>query len=165
MSDKEEPQQQHIQTEPQNDEQEEKKGSGGLLSKVGDPIGTSPLPTLPPSSFSKSPPPPHLPIHPTPTNPPLPGNVLGTALRPLGAPLEKGVTGPLGNALGGTTRPALGPLMGHEEEKSELLGGQNKDSYESKPESIAGKEQTGQNPLGLDQTGRWGFEDEDGGKK
>ncbi|KAG9191545.1 hypothetical protein G6011_10279 [Alternaria panax] len=88
------------------------------------------------------------------------GNVLGTALRPIGAPLEKGVTGPLGNALGGTTRPALGPLLGHEEEKSELLGGKNKDSYESRPEKIAGKEQTGQNPLGLDQTGRWGFEDE-----
>lgn len=157
MSDKEEPQQQHIQTEPQNDEQEEKKGSGGLLSTIGDPIGTSPLP-LP--SLPKSPPPP------TPTNIHThTGNVLGTALRPIGAPLEKGVTGPLGNALGGTTRPALGPLMGHEEEKSELLGGQNKDSYESKPESIAGKEQTGQNPLGLDQTGRWGFQDEDGVKK
>ena len=106
---------------------------------------------------------PSLPKSPSPAQPPsntLLGNVLGTALRPLGAPLEKGVTGPLGNALGGTTRPALGPLMGHEEEKSELLGGQNKDSYESKPESIAGKEQTGQNPLGLDQTGRWGFQDE-----
>lgn len=88
------------------------------------------------------------------------GKVLGTALRPIGAPLEKGVTGPLGNALGGTTRPALGPLLGHEEERSELLGGKNKDSYESTPEKIAGKEQTGQNPLGLDQTGRWGFEDE-----
>ncbi|CAN9108547.1 unnamed protein product [Alternaria alternata] len=88
------------------------------------------------------------------------GNVLGTALRPIGAPLEKGVTGPLGNALGGTTRPALGPLLGHEEERSELLGGKNKDSYESTPEKVAGKEQTGQNPLGLDQTGRWGFEDE-----
>ena len=48
MSDKEEPQQQHIQTEPQNDEQEEKKGSGGLLSKVGDPIGTFAL-SFPPS--------------------------------------------------------------------------------------------------------------------
>jgi len=167
MSDKEEPQQQHIQTEPQNDEQEEKKGSGGLLSKVGDPIGTSP--SHPPSSLSPSPPPlpPHSPspIQPSSNNHTTTGNVLGTALRPLGAPLEKGVTGPLGNALGGTTRPALGPLMGHEEEKSELLGGQNKDSYESKPESIAGKEQTGQNPLGLDQTGRWGFQDEEGGKK
>lgn len=49
--------------------------------------------------------------------------------------------------------------MGHDEERSELLGGKNEDSY-SKPEKIAGKEQTGENPLGLDQTGRWGFEDE-----
>ena len=87
------------------------------------------------------------------------GNVLGTALRPVGAPLEKFVTGPLGEGLGGTTRPALGPLLGHNEERSELLGGKNVDSY-SKPEKIAGKEQTGENPLGLDQTGRWGFEDE-----
>ncbi|KAJ4376761.1 hypothetical protein N0V86_006878 [Didymella sp. IMI 355093] len=89
------------------------------------------------------------------------GNVLGTALRPVGAPLEKGLTGPLGSALGGTTRPALGPLMGEKHERSELLGGDNKDSYESKPESIAGKEQTGDNPLGLDQTGRWGFADDE----
>jgi hypothetical protein len=86
--------------------------------------------------------------------------VLGTALRPVGAPLEKAVTGPLGEALGGTTRGALGPLLGHDEERSELLGGKNVDSY-SKPEKIAGKEQTGQNPLGLDQTGRWGFADEE----
>ncbi|PZD29011.1 hypothetical protein A1F96_05449 [Pyrenophora tritici-repentis] len=93
------------------------------------------------------------------------GNVLGTALRPIGAPLEKGVTGPLGNALGGTTRPALGPLLGHDEERSELLGGENKDSYESRPDKIAGREQTGQNPLGLDGSGRWGFEEEKGGKK
>lgn len=85
-----------------------------------------------------------------------PGKVLGTALRPIGAPLEKGVTGPLGNALGGTTRSALGPLMGTEEQRSEYLGGKNKDSYET-PEKIGGKEQTGENPLGLDQTGRWGF--------
>lgn len=88
------------------------------------------------------------------------GSVLGTALRPIGAPLEKGVTGPLGNALGGATRPALGPLLGTDEEKMEILGGKNKDSYESKPESIGGKEQTGENPLGLDQTGRWGFREE-----
>jgi hypothetical protein len=40
-----------------------------------------------------------------------------------------------------------------------VLGGKNKDSY-NKPEKIAGKEQTGDNPLGLDQTGRWGFEDD-----
>lgn len=49
--------------------------------------------------------------------------------------------------------------MGSEEEKSEVLGGKNVDSYD-KPEKIGGKEQTGENPLGLDQTGRWGFEDE-----
>jgi len=46
----------------------------------------------------------------------------------------------------------------------DVLGGKNKDSYEG-PEKIAGKEQTGDNPLGLDQTGRWGFDgDEEGGK-
>ncbi|EMD94960.1 hypothetical protein COCC4DRAFT_52803 [Bipolaris maydis ATCC 48331] len=124
----EQPQQDHIPTSPQNEEEEQSKGSGGLLSAIGDPVG----------------------------------NVLNTALRPVGAPLEKFVTGPLGEGLGGTTRGALGPLMGHEDERSELLGGKNVDSY-SKPEKIAGKEQTGDNPLGLDQTGRWGFEDE--GKK
>lgn len=77
--------------------------------------------------------------------------------------MEK-ITGPLGDALGGTTRGALGPLLGKEEERSELLGGKNVDSY-SKPEKIAGKEQTGQNPLGLDQTGRWGFEGDDASEK
>ena len=51
--------------------------------------------------------------------------------------------------------------MCEKQEKSELLVGDNKDSYESKPESIAGKEQTGENPLGLDQTGRWGFADDE----
>lgn len=91
------------------------------------------------------------------------GKVLGTALRPIGAPLEKGVTGPLGSALGGTTRSALGPLMGTEDERSELLGGKNTDSYD-KPDKIGGKEQTGDNPLGLDQTGRWGFQDESKGR-
>ncbi|KAF2827863.1 hypothetical protein CC86DRAFT_369084 [Ophiobolus disseminans] len=92
------------------------------------------------------------------------GKVLGTALRPIGAPLEKGVTGPLGNAVGGSTRGVLGPLLGTDEERMEVVGGKNKDSYEG-PEKIAGKEQTGDNPLGLDQTGRWGFEgDGDNGK-
>ncbi|KAH7389851.1 hypothetical protein BKA66DRAFT_459957 [Pyrenochaeta sp. MPI-SDFR-AT-0127] len=90
------------------------------------------------------------------------GKVLGTALRPIGAPLEKGVTGPLGSALGGATRGALGPLMGTDSERSELLGGKNRDSYD-KPEKIGGKEQTGDNPLGLDQSGRWGFQDESKG--
>ncbi|KAF2469851.1 uncharacterized protein BDR25DRAFT_304255 [Lindgomyces ingoldianus] len=105
------------------DEEEEQKGTGGLLSGIGDPLGKG----------------------------------LNTVLRPIGAPLEK-VTQPLGNALGGATRGALGPLMGEKEERMEIVGGNNKDSY-NKPEKIAGKEQTGQNPLGLDQTGRWGFQD------
>ncbi|KAF2120172.1 hypothetical protein BDV96DRAFT_566808 [Lophiotrema nucula] len=87
------------------------------------------------------------------------GKALNTGLRPLGAPLEK-VTGPLGNAVGGSTRGAVAPLLGEKKERMEAIGGDNKDSYEHKPEKIAGKEQTGENPLGLDQTGRWGFEDE-----
>jgi hypothetical protein len=74
------------------------------------------------------------------------------------------VTGPLGNALGNVTRGTLGPLMGEEHEKAEILGGQNKDSYEATPEKIGGKEQTGENPLGLDQTGRWGFEEDGAGE-
>ncbi|KAF2657668.1 hypothetical protein K491DRAFT_594624, partial [Lophiostoma macrostomum CBS 122681] len=117
----------HIPTTQNKDEgeEEQQKGSGGLLAPLGDPLGKA----------------------------------LNTGLRPIGAPLEK-VTGPLGNAVGGSTRGALGPLLGEEQERSEVLGGKNKDSYESKPEKIAGKEQTGDNPLGLDQTGRWGFREE-----
>ena len=69
------------------------------------------------------------------------------------------VTEPLGNAAGGLTRGAIGPLLGNKEERMEVVGGDNKDSY-NRPEKIAGKEQTGDNPLGLDQTGRWGFRDE-----
>ncbi|KAF2274760.1 uncharacterized protein EI97DRAFT_99369 [Westerdykella ornata] len=127
MPDKE-GQQQHIPNPAyeEHGEEEQQKGTGGLLSTVGDPIG----------------------------------KVLNTGLRPVGAPLEK-VTKPLGDAVGGTTKPALGPLMGTKEERMEIIGGDNKDSYLHRPEKIAGKEQTGDNPLGLDQTGRWGFRDED----
>ncbi|KAF2749871.1 hypothetical protein M011DRAFT_280515 [Sporormia fimetaria CBS 119925] len=85
---------------------------------------------------------------------------LGKGLRPIGKPVEKVVSEPLGKGLGGTTRGALGPLVGQQHERSEVLGGDNKDSYEHRPEKIAGKEQTGDNPLGLDNTGRWGFRDE-----
>ncbi|CAI6336328.1 unnamed protein product [Periconia digitata] len=115
----------HIPTTNEEPQEQESKGSGGLLSPLGDPLGKA----------------------------------LNKGLRPIGAPLEK-ITGPLGNAVGGTTRGAVGPLLGNQEERMEVLGGDNKDSYESKPEKIAGKEQTGDNPLGLDQTGRWGFRDE-----
>jgi hypothetical protein len=55
-------------------------------------------------------------------------------------------------------------LLGNEEERMEIVGGKNKDSYGG-PEKIGGKEQTGENPLGLDQSGRWGFEEEGGVKK
>ena len=117
-------QQEHIPVSSTKDDDSDQKGTGGLLSSIGDPIGST----------------------------------LNTALRPVGAPLEK-VTGPLGNAVGGITKPALGPLMGNKDERAEVVGGNNKDSYRHKEEKIAGKEQTGQNPLGLDQTGRWGFRD------
>ncbi|KAH8731649.1 hypothetical protein GQ44DRAFT_671677 [Phaeosphaeriaceae sp. PMI808] len=50
------------------------------------------------------------------------GKVLNTALRPLGYPLEKGITGPLGNAVGGSTRGVLGPLLGTEDERAEGAG-------------------------------------------
>ncbi|KAF1995623.1 hypothetical protein P154DRAFT_623862 [Amniculicola lignicola CBS 123094] len=117
--------QDHIPVNNPTDEEPEQKGTGGLLSPLGDPLGSA----------------------------------LETSLSPLGAGLSK-ITGPVGNALGGTTRGALGPLMGEKDEKMEVVGGNNKDSYEHKAEKIAGKEQTGQNPLGLDETGRWGFREE-----
>jgi len=118
--------QNHIQSETAAENQEEEqKGTGGLLSPLLDPVG----------------------------------NVLGKGLRPIGAPLEY-VTKPLGNAVGGITKPALGPLAGEKEERAEAIGGGNKDSYESKKESIGGKLQDGDNPLGLDQTGRWGFRED-----
>jgi hypothetical protein len=81
---------------------------------------------------------------------------LGTGLRPIGVGVET-ITKPLTNAVGGITKPVLGPIVGSKDEKMEVLGGNNKDSYEHTKESIGGKLQTGDNPLGLDQTGRWGF--------
>jgi len=125
-------------------EESEQKGTGGLLSNIGDPIGRFPAPSTSTLKITDQ----ALYI----------GSTLNTALRPVGAPLEK-VTGSLGNAVGGVTKPALGPLMGNKEERMEVVGGDNKDSYKHKEEKIGGKEQTGDNPLGLDQTGRWGFRD------
>jgi hypothetical protein len=124
----------------------EKKGTGGLLSPIGDPLGTFSIPL----DFLS------LCLTYSLTN--NPGKGLETGLKPVGAGLGK-ITEPLGNALGGATRGALGPLLGNDDERMEIVGGNNKDSY-NKPEKIAGKEQTGENPLGLDQTGRWGFRDE-----
>ena len=86
------------------------------------------------------------------------GKGLGTVLSPVGAVLGT-VTKPLGNAVGGITKPALGPVTGTHEEKAEVIGGNNKDSYEHGKQSLGGRLQTGDNPLGLDQTGKWGFQE------
>lgn len=91
------------------------------------------------------------------------GNALGTGLRPIGVGVET-ITKPLTNAVGGITKPVLGPIVGSKDEKMEVLGGNNKDSYEHTKESIGGKLQTGDNPLGLDQTGRWGFREGESSK-
>jgi hypothetical protein len=80
-------------------------------------------------------------------------------LSPVGAVLGT-VTKPLGNAVGGITKPVLGPVAGTTDEKAEPLGGKNYDSYEHSKDSLGGQVQTGENPLGLDQTGKWGFREE-----
>lgn len=38
--------------------------------------------------------------------------------------------------VGGGTRGALGPLLGSEDERMEVLGGKNKDSYDSGPDKV-----------------------------
>lgn len=87
------------------------------------------------------------------------GNALGTGLRPLGKTVET-ITKPISDGVGGATRPFLGPVAGEKHERAEIIGGDNKDSYVHGKDSIGGKVQTGDNPLGLDQTGKWGFRDE-----
>ncbi|KAF2841303.1 hypothetical protein M501DRAFT_1000475, partial [Patellaria atrata CBS 101060] len=52
------------------------------------------------------------------------GNALGTGLRPLGATVET-ITKPVTGAVGNVTKPAAAPLMGHQDEKMEVLGGDN----------------------------------------
>jgi hypothetical protein len=61
--------------------------------------------------------------------------------------------------VGGITKPVLGPIAGTKDEKAEVLGGNNLDSYERGKQSLGGNLQTGDNPLGLDQTGKWGFQE------
>lgn len=61
--------------------------------------------------------------------------------------------------VGGITKPVLGPLAGKQEEKMEVIGGENKDSYAHGKDKLGGRLQTGENPLGLDDTGKWGFEE------
>jgi hypothetical protein len=70
------------------------------------------------------------------------------------------VTKPLGNVVGGVTKPALGPLAGTEDEKAEVLGGKNLDSYEHGKDSLGMRAQDAENPLGLDQSGKWGFRED-----
>jgi len=87
------------------------------------------------------------------------GKGLGTVLRPVGIGVET-ITKPIVSGVGGITRPALGPVTGEKHEKAEVLGGDNKDSYEHGKDSLGGRLQTADNPLGLDQTGKFGFREE-----
>jgi hypothetical protein len=69
------------------------------------------------------------------------GKALNTGLSPLGS-VVGGVTSPLAEGASKVTKPAVGALG---------LGGQKKEDESKGPggESIGGKEQTGNNPLGL----------------
>jgi hypothetical protein len=87
------------------------------------------------------------------------GEGLNTVLSPVGAAVGT-ITKPLTKAVGGITKPALGPVAGEHEEKAEVLGGGNLDSYEHGKQGLGGRLQTGENPLGLDDTGKWGFREE-----
>jgi len=64
------------------------------------------------------------------------GNVAGKALSPVGATVGA-VTKPVTNTVGGVTKPLLDPVAGSVDDQKKGDG------------KIGGKEQTGQNPLGL----------------
>jgi hypothetical protein len=87
------------------------------------------------------------------------GKGVETVLSPVGIVVST-ITKPVTNAVGGITRPVVGPFTGNKEEKMEVLGGKNLDSYEHGKDSMGGREQTGDNPLGMDQSGKWGFREE-----
>lgn len=87
------------------------------------------------------------------------GKGLGTVLSPVGKGVST-VLSPVTKGVGNITKPALGPITGEKDEKAEVVGGNNKDSYEHGKQSLGKREQTGDNPLGLDQSGKWGFRDE-----
>jgi hypothetical protein len=53
----------------------------------------------------------------------------------------------------------LAPIAGDDDEKMEVLGGKNLDSYEHGKQGLGGRVQDAENPLGLDQTGKFGFRD------
>ena len=87
------------------------------------------------------------------------GKGLNTVLSPVGAVVGT-ITKPIEKGVGGITKPILGPFTGDKEEKMEVLGGKNVDSYEHGKDSMGGRVQDGENPLGLDQSGKWGFREE-----
>jgi len=87
------------------------------------------------------------------------GKGLGTVLSPVGAVVGT-ATKPITSTVGGITKPALGPVTGDKSEKMEVLGGDNKDSYKHGKDSLGGRVQDAENPLGLDQTGKSGFREE-----
>jgi hypothetical protein len=82
------------------------------------------------------------------------GNVLGKGLSPVGA-VVGAVTKPLTDTVGKATKPVLGAVAGTQDERAEVVGG-NKTAADFKSpkekqeaEQFGGKEQTGDNPLGL----------------
>jgi hypothetical protein len=87
------------------------------------------------------------------------GKGLNTVLSPVGA-VVGAITKPIEKGVGGITKPILGPFTGDKSEKMEVLGGKNVDSYEHGKDGMGGRVQDGENPLGLDQSGKWGFREE-----
>ena len=75
------------------------------------------------------------------------GSVLETGLKPVGYGLNT-VTGPVTDIVGGVTRPTVG--AGIEAGKEKVGAADQKRQEEMKlKERIGGKEETGDNPLGL----------------
>ncbi|EKG17940.1 hypothetical protein MPH_04797 [Macrophomina phaseolina MS6] len=79
------------------------------------------------------------------------GSGLGKVLSPVGAVVGT-VTQPVTGIVGGVTKPVLDPVTGEKQERSQILGGDKRaEDFGSQKdkEKFGGKEQTGQNPLGL----------------
>jgi hypothetical protein len=87
------------------------------------------------------------------------GKGLGTVLSPLGA-VVGGITKPVTGVVGSITKPVLAPVAGTKDEKMEVLGGKNLDSFEHGKDSLGNRVQDAENPLGLDQSGKFGFRDD-----
>jgi hypothetical protein len=80
-------------------------------------------------------------------------------LSPVGA-VVGGITKPITGAVGSITKPVLGPVTGTQDEKMEVIGGKNLDTFEHGKDGLGGRVQDSENPLGLDQTGKFGFRDD-----